>query len=117
MMRMTMNRDVVLRRQRRLREHAERHESETQVQDSGRRDRIEQLARAVSVSVPSMQWMRATEVRVELVPNTFHETAQKARPRPVTPGQEEAAQLQRYGGGQQDRGFNFHVILDIWRYM
>ena len=49
MIRMKINSDVVLRRQRRLREHAERHESERQVQDAGRRDRIEQLARAVSV--------------------------------------------------------------------
>ena len=56
-------------------------------------------------------------MRVELVPNTFHETAQRARPRSVMPGQEETAQVQRYGGGQQDRGFIFHVILDIWRYM
>ena len=32
--------------------------------------------------------MRAGEVRVERVPNTFQEAAQKARPRPVTPGKE-----------------------------
>ena len=64
-------------------------------------DRIEQLARANSVSVRSVQGMRVSEVRVDRVPITFHETVQKARP--VTPGQEEAAQVQRHGGEQRDR--------------
>ena len=47
--------------------------------------------------------MRVSGVRVDRVPITFHETVQKARP--VTPGQEEAAQVQRHGGEQQDRDF------------
>ena len=117
MMLMMRNRDVVFRRQRRFREHAkrryERHEAERQLQEAGRMDRIEQLARANSVSVRSVQGMRVSEVRVERVPITFHETVQKARPRPVTPGQEEAAQVQRHGGEQRDR--DFQVILHICR--
>ena len=60
-----------------------------------------------------VQGMRPGEVRIERVPNTFQEAVQEARPRFVTPGQEEAAQVQRDGGEQRDRDFNFHVILDM----
>ena len=92
-MRMTMNRDVVLRRQRMFREHVERrhkrHEAEGQNCPAG----------------PRVQGMRAGEVRVERLPNAFYEAAQKARPRPVTPGKGEAAQVQRYGGEQRNRDF------------
>ena len=123
MMRLRRNRDEVLRRQRRSRERFderhrerrhERNEAERQVQEADRRDRMAQLARANSG--PRVQRMRAGEVRVERVPNTFQEApqgAQEARPRPVTPGQEEAAQVQRDGGEQRDRDFNFQVILDM----
>ena len=68
-----------------------------------RRDRIAQLAR--SNFGPRVQGMRAGEVRVERLPNAFYEAAQKARPRPVTPGKGEAAQVQRYGGEQRNRDF------------
>ena len=75
-----------------------------------------QVARANSG--PRVQRMRAGEVRVERVPNTFQgaqgeQEAAAARPRPVTPGQEDAAQVQRDGGPQRDRDFNFQVILDM----
>lgn len=115
MMRLRRNRDEVLRRQRRFRENVEgRHEA-----DRERRDRMAQVARANSG--PRVQRMRAGEVRVERVPNTFQGAAQAqgeqgaaaARPRPVTPGQEDAAQVQRDGGPQRDRDFNFQVILDM----
>ena len=118
MMRLRRNRDEVLRRQRRFREHGERRherherrEEERQIQEADRRERMAQLARANSG--PRVQRMRAGEVRVERVPNTFQEAVQEARPRPVTPGQEEAAQVQRDGGEQRDRDFNFQVILDM----
>ena len=112
MMRLRRNRDEVLRRQRRFRENVEgRHEA-----DRERRDRMAQVARANSG--PRVQRMRAGEVRVERVPNTFQgaqgeQEAAAARPRPVTPGQEDAAQVQRDGGPQRDRDFNFQVILDM----
>ena len=114
MMRLRRNRDEVLRRQRRFREHGEgRHERHEA--DRERRDRMGQLARANSG--PRVQRMRAGEVRVERVPNTFQgaqgEQEAAARPRPVTPGQEEAAQVQRDAGPQRDRDFNFQVILDM----
>ena len=114
MMRLRRNRDEVLRRQRWFREHGEgRHERHEA--DRERRDRMAQLARANSG--PRVQRMRAGEVRVERVPNTFQgaqgEQEAAARPRPVTPGQEEAAQVQRDAGPQRDRDFNFQVILDM----
>ena len=66
------------------------------------------------MSVPSVQGMRASEVRMERVPDTFHEAAQKARARPVTLGQEEVAQVQRkrYDGEQRDRDFTLQLPSD-----
>ena len=72
--------------------------------------RIEQLSHANSVSVLSVQGIRASEVRMEQVPATFHEAAQKARP--VTLGQEEVAQVQRYDGEQRDRDFTLQLPSD-----
>ena len=54
--------------------------------------------------------MSASEVRMERVPDTFHEAAQKAKP--VTLGQEEVAQVQRYDGEQWDRAFTLQLPSD-----
>ena len=64
------------------------------------------------MSVPSVQGMRASAVRMERVPDTFHEAAQEARARPVTLGQEEVAQVQRYDGEQRDRDFTLQLPSD-----